>query len=120
MFILAVFCLFVCLFGLLFSEVVQYCQNWYTLCLSCVSEWGQSVGRAGAEGKEWQKETKFLALQVSVWRSLFGKLADKTGADNSTLNCVITRWHKGTTLRIKFDKEVIARDKALEGRQSQR
>ncbi|KAE8300677.1 Trafficking protein particle complex subunit 5 [Larimichthys crocea] len=56
--------------------------------------------------------------------------------ENSTLNCaaftggvveailthsgfpakVTVHWHKGTTLMIKFDEAVIARDKALEGR----
>ncbi|XP_069024218.1 trafficking protein particle complex subunit 5 [Embiotoca jacksoni] len=56
--------------------------------------------------------------------------------ENSTLNCaaftggiveailahsgfpakVTVHWHKGTTLMIKFDELVIARDKALEGR----
>uniref|UniRef100_A0A803TD04 Trafficking protein particle complex 5 n=1 Tax=Anolis carolinensis TaxID=28377 RepID=A0A803TD04_ANOCA len=56
--------------------------------------------------------------------------------ENSTLNCasftagiveamltcsgfpakVTAHWHKGTTLMIKFDESVIARDKALDGR----
>lgn len=99
--------------------------------------------------------------QVSVWRALFGKEADKleqandddktyyiiekeplvntyisVPKENSTLNCaaftggiveailahsgfpakVTVHWHKGTTLMIKFDEAVIARDKALEGR----
>lgn len=96
-----------------------------------------------------------------MWRSLFGKEADKleqandndktyyiiekeplvntyisVPKENSTLNCaaftggivkailthsgfpakVTVHWHKGTTLMIKFSDEVIARDKALEGR----
>lgn len=99
--------------------------------------------------------------QVSVWRALFGKEADKleqandddktyyiiekeplvntyisVPKENSTLNCaaftggiieailthsgfpakVTVHWHKGTTLMIKFDEAVIARDKVLEGR----
>lgn len=99
--------------------------------------------------------------QVSVWRALFGKEADKleqandddktyyiiekeplvntyisVPRENSSLNCaafnagiveailthsgfpakVTVHWHKGTTLMIKFNDEVIARDKALEGR----
>uniref|UniRef100_A0A8C2SR89 Trafficking protein particle complex subunit 5 n=1 Tax=Coturnix japonica TaxID=93934 RepID=A0A8C2SR89_COTJA len=96
-----------------------------------------------------------------VWRSLFGKEADKleqandddktyyviereplvntfisVPRENSTLNCaaftaglveavlgasgfpakVTAHWHKGTTLMIKFEEGVIARDKSLEGR----
>lgn len=103
----------------------------------------------------------FFTLQVSVWRALFGKEADKLEQandddktyyiiekeplvntyisiprENSSLNCaafnagiveailtnsgfpakVTVHWHKGTTLMIKFNEEVIARDKALEGR----
>lgn len=99
--------------------------------------------------------------QVSVWRALFGKEADKleqandddktyyiiekeplvntyisVPKENSTLNCaaftggiieailthsgfpakVTVHWHKGTTLMIKFDEAVVARDKVLEGR----
>uniref|UniRef100_A0A3Q2UXA0 Trafficking protein particle complex subunit 5 n=1 Tax=Haplochromis burtoni TaxID=8153 RepID=A0A3Q2UXA0_HAPBU len=99
--------------------------------------------------------------KVSVWRSLFGKEADKleqandddktyyiiekeplvntyisVPKENSTLNCaaftggiieailthsgfpakVTVHWHKGTTLMIKFDEAVVARDKVLEGR----
>ena len=106
--------------------------------------------------------THFLCTpQVSVWRALFGKEADKleqandddktyyiiekeplvntfisVPKENSSLNCaaftggiveailthsgfpakVTVHWHKGTTLMIKFNDEVIARDKALEGR----
>lgn len=102
-----------------------------------------------------------FVIQVSVWRALFGKEADKLEQandddktyyiiekeplvnayisiprENSSLNCaafnagiveailtnsgfpakVTVHWHKGTTLMIKFNNEVIARDKALEGR----
>uniref|UniRef100_A0A8B9HBT3 Trafficking protein particle complex 5 n=1 Tax=Astyanax mexicanus TaxID=7994 RepID=A0A8B9HBT3_ASTMX len=98
---------------------------------------------------------------VSVWKSLFGKEADKleqandddktyyiiekeplvntfisVPKENSTLNCasftagmveailthsgfpakVTAHWHKGTTLMIKFDEAVIARDKQLDSR----
>lgn len=100
-------------------------------------------------------------LQVNVWKSLFGKEADKleqandddktyyiiekeplinsyisVPKENSSLNCaaftagiveailthsgfpakVTAHWHKGTTLMIKFNESVIARDKALDGR----
>lgn len=105
--------------------------------------------------------TLSISLQVNVWKSLFGKEADKleqandddktyyiiekeplinayisVPKENSTLNCaaftggiveailthsgfpakVTVHWHKGTTLMIKFDEAVIARDKAPDGR----
>lgn len=105
--------------------------------------------------------SKLSFLQVNVWKSLFGKEADKleqandddktyyiiekdpvinayisVPKENSSLNCaaftagiveailthsgfpakVTAHWHKGTTLMIKFNESVIARDKALDGR----
>ncbi|KAM9115372.1 trafficking protein particle complex subunit 5 isoform 2-T3 [Pangshura tecta] len=130
-------------FSLLFSEIVQYCQN----RVYSVSE--------------LQNKLSELGQQVTVWKALFGKEADKleqandddktyyiiekeplintyisVPKENSTLNCasftagiveailtysgfpakVTAHWHKGTTLMIKFDESVIARDKALDGR----
>ncbi|KAK7929906.1 hypothetical protein WMY93_006301 [Mugilogobius chulae] len=160
-------------FGLLFSEVVQYCQSRVysvTELQAKLSEMGQRVGGSLLDvlvlrEKNGKRETKvlnmLLFIKVNVWRSLFGKEADKleqandddktyyiiekealvntyisVPKDNSTLNCaaftggiieailtnsgfpakVTVHWHKGTTLMIKFDDAVIARDKALEGR----
>ncbi|KYO44996.1 trafficking protein particle complex subunit 5 [Alligator mississippiensis] len=130
-------------FSLLFSEIVQYCQN----RVYSVSELQNKLSELGQQGP--------------VWKALFGREADKleqandddktyyiiekeplintyisVPRENSTLNCasftagiveavltcsgfpakVTAHWHKGTTLMIKFDEAVIARDKALDGR----
>ncbi|XP_075302123.1 trafficking protein particle complex subunit 5 isoform X2 [Opisthocomus hoazin] len=130
-------------FALLFSELVQYCQN----RVYSVAELQAKLARLGHQGP--------------VWRALFGKEADKleqandddktyyviekeplvntyisVPKENSTLNCaaftaglveavltasgfpakVTAHWHKGTTLMIKFEEAVIAREKSLEGR----
>ncbi|KFZ61555.1 Trafficking protein particle complex subunit 5, partial [Antrostomus carolinensis] len=96
-----------------------------------------------AREKNGRRETKvlnvLLFIKGPVWRNLFGKEADKleqANDDDNTLNCaaftaglveailtasgfpakVTAHWHKGTTLMIKFDEAVIARDKSLEGR----
>ncbi|XP_067436720.1 trafficking protein particle complex subunit 5 [Thunnus thynnus] len=160
-------------FGLLFSEVVQYCQSRvYSVSelQARLAELGQRVGASLLDvlvlrERSGKRETKvlniLLFIKVSVWRALFGKEADKLEQandddktyyiiekeplvnayisipkENSTLNCaaftggivdailthsgfpakVTVHWHKGTTLMIKFDEAVIARDKALEGR----
>ncbi|KAM4603270.1 trafficking protein particle complex subunit 5 [Polymixia lowei] len=160
-------------FGLLFSSVVQYCQNRvYSVSelQARLADMGRGVGASLLDvlvlrEKNGKRETKvlniLLFIKVSVWRALFGKEADKleqandddktyyiiekeplvnsyisVPKENSTLNCaaftggiveailthsgfpakVTVHWHKGTTLMIKFDESVIARDKALEGR----
>nr|XP_033779364.1 trafficking protein particle complex subunit 5 isoform X2 [Geotrypetes seraphini] len=160
-------------FTLLFSEIVQYCQNRvYSVSelQNKLSELGQQVGARMLDvlvmrEKNGKRETKviniLLFIKVNVWKALFGKEADKleqandddktyyiiekeplintyisVPKENSTLNCasftagiveailsysgfpakVTAHWHKGTTLMIKFDESVIARDKALDGR----
>ncbi|XP_015275279.1 PREDICTED: trafficking protein particle complex subunit 5 isoform X1 [Gekko japonicus] len=160
-------------FSLLFSEIVQYCQNRvYSVSelQNKLSELGQQVGARILDvlvmrEKNGKRETKviniLLFIKVTVWKALFGKEADKleqandddktyyiiekeplintyisVPKENSTLNCasftagiveamltcsgfpakVTAHWHKGTTLMIKFDESVIARDKALDGR----
>uniref|UniRef100_A0A3Q1HGR1 Trafficking protein particle complex subunit 5 n=1 Tax=Anabas testudineus TaxID=64144 RepID=A0A3Q1HGR1_ANATE len=148
-------------FALLFSEVVQYCQSRvYSVSelQARLAELGQRIGgrlldvlvlRENTDCREpSQHICLFCIPQVSVWRALFGKEADKleqandddktfyiiekdslvntyisVPKENSTLNCasgfpakVTVHWHKGTTLMIKFDEAVIARDKALESR----
>ncbi|XP_070964996.1 trafficking protein particle complex subunit 5-like [Oncorhynchus clarkii lewisi] len=158
----------------LFSEMVQYCQSQVYSASGLqapLADFGQGVGASLLDvldvlvlREEWNRETKvlniLLFIQVSVWRALFGKEADKleqandydktyyiiekeplintftsVPKENSTLNCaaftgaveaILTHssfpakaavhQHKGTTLMIKFDEAVIARDKALEGR----
>ncbi|NXX62571.1 TPPC5 protein, partial [Scopus umbretta] len=160
-------------FALLFSELVQYCQN----RVYSVAELQAKLARLGhqvglrvldalvAREKSGRRETKVLNVLLfvkgPVWRALFGKEADKleqandddktyyviekeplvntyisVPKENSTLNCaaftaglveailtasgfpakVTAHWHKGTTLMIKFEEAVIARDKSLEGR----
>ncbi|KAF7654572.1 hypothetical protein LDENG_00067890 [Lucifuga dentata] len=160
-------------FALLFSEMVQYCQSRvYSVSelQTRLSDMGQSVGASMLDvlvlrEKNGKRETKvlnmLLFIKVNVWKSLFGKEADKleqandddktyyiiekeplinayisVPKENSSLNCaaftsgiveailthsgfpakVTAHWHKGTTLMIKFNESVIARDKALEGR----
>ncbi|XP_068785670.1 trafficking protein particle complex subunit 5 [Struthio camelus] len=160
-------------FALLFSELVQYCQN----RVYSVAELQAKLARLGRQvglrvldvlvsrEKSGRRETKLLNVLLfvkgPVWKALFGKEADKleqandddktyyiiekeplvnafisVPRDNSSLNCaaftaglveavlgasgfpakVTAHWHKGTTLMIKFDEAVVARDKSLEGR----
>ncbi|KAI5087436.1 trafficking protein particle complex subunit 5 isoform X1, partial [Silurus meridionalis] len=162
-------------FALLFSEMVQYCQSRvYSVSelQARLADMGRGVGASLLDlvvlrEKNGKRETKvlnillFIKARVSVWKSLFGKEADKleqandddktyyiiekeplvnafisVPKENSTLNCaaftagmveaflthsgfpakVTAHWHKGTTLMIKFDEAVIARDKQLDGR----
>uniref|UniRef100_A0A665TZ75 Trafficking protein particle complex 5 n=1 Tax=Echeneis naucrates TaxID=173247 RepID=A0A665TZ75_ECHNA len=119
-------------FALLFSEVVQYCQSRvYSVSelQARLARLGQQVGGSLLDvlvlrEKSGKRETKvlniLLFIKVSVWRTLFGKEADKLEQailTNSGFPAKVTvHWHKGTTLMIKFDDTVIARDKALEGR----
>ncbi|KAK2833898.1 hypothetical protein Q5P01_017787 [Channa striata] len=160
-------------FALLFSEMVQYCQSRvYSVSelQTRLSDMGQSVGASMLDvlvlrEKNGKRETKvlnmLLFIKVNVWKSLFGKEADKleqandddktyyiiekeplinayisVPKENSSLNCaaftagiveavlthsgfpakVTAHWHKGTTLMIKFNESVIARDKSLDGR----
>ncbi|KAG9279258.1 trafficking protein particle complex subunit 5 [Astyanax mexicanus] len=160
-------------FAYLFSEMVQYCQSRvYSVSelQARLADMGQRVGASLLDvlvlrEKNGKRETKvlniLLFIKVSVWKSLFGKEADKleqandddktyyiiekeplvntfisVPKENSTLNCasftagmveailthsgfpakVTAHWHKGTTLMIKFDEAVIARDKQLDSR----
>ncbi|KFW12005.1 Trafficking protein particle complex subunit 5, partial [Fulmarus glacialis] len=128
-------------FALLFSELVQYCQN----RVYSVAELQAKLARLGhqvglrvldalvAREKSGRRETKdlnvLLFVKGPVWRALFGKEADKleqANDDDKTYYAVLAasgfpakvsaHWHKGTTLMIKFEEAVIARDKSLEGR----
>ncbi|KAJ3614338.1 hypothetical protein NHX12_017912 [Muraenolepis orangiensis] len=149
-------------FALLFSEMVQYCQSRvYSVSelQARLSEMGQGVGVSLLDVLVLREKNGKRETKVSVWKSLFGKEADKleqandddktyyiiekeplvnlyisVPKENSSLNCasftggvveailthsgfpakVTVHWHKGTTLMIKFDEAVIARDKALE------
>uniref|UniRef100_A0A3Q3FPA2 Trafficking protein particle complex subunit 5 n=2 Tax=Kryptolebias marmoratus TaxID=37003 RepID=A0A3Q3FPA2_KRYMA len=160
-------------FALLFSEMVQYCQSRvYSVSelQTRLADMGRRVGANMLDAlvlreKNGKRETKVLNMllfvKVNVWKSLFGKEADKleqandddktyyiiekdslvntyisVPKENSSLNCaaftagvveailthsgfpakVTAHWHKGTTLMIKFNESVIARDKALDGR----
>uniref|UniRef100_A0A8C5GSH9 Trafficking protein particle complex subunit 5-like n=1 Tax=Gouania willdenowi TaxID=441366 RepID=A0A8C5GSH9_GOUWI len=112
-------------FALLFSEMVQYCQSRVysvTELQSRLADMGQSVGAGILDvlvlrEKNGKRETKvlnmLLFIKVNVWKSLFGKEADKLDGFPAK---VTAHWHKGTTLMIKFNESVITRDKALEGR----
>ncbi|XP_077981505.1 trafficking protein particle complex subunit 5-like [Glandiceps talaboti] len=160
-------------FALLFSEMVQYCQNRvYTVpeLQTKLSELGQHVGFRMLDllflrEKNFKRETKLLNMllfiKTTLWKTLFGKEADKlehanddektyyiiekeslvnkfisVPKDKGGLNCaaftagiveavlngcnfpakVTAHWHKGTTLMIKFEESVIARDKSLDTR----
>ncbi|NXR16355.1 TPPC5 protein, partial [Semnornis frantzii] len=160
-------------FALLFSELVQYCQNRvYSVAelQAKLAQLGHQVGwkvldPLAARERSGRRETKVLSALLLVkgplWRALFGREADKleqanddartfyviekeplvnafisVPRENSSLNCaaftaglveallsaggfpakVSAHWHKGTTLMIKFEEAVIARDKSLEGR----
>ncbi|NXX87470.1 TPPC5 protein, partial [Urocolius indicus] len=160
-------------FALLFSELVQYCQNRvYSVAelQSKLAQLGYQVGLRVldplvARERSGRRETKVLNVLLFVkgplWRWLFGREADKleqandddrtfyviereplvnsfisVPRENSSLNCaaftaglleavlaasgfpakVTAHWHKGTTLMIKFDEGVIARERGLEGR----
>uniref|UniRef100_A0A8D3C8L6 Trafficking protein particle complex subunit 5 n=1 Tax=Scophthalmus maximus TaxID=52904 RepID=A0A8D3C8L6_SCOMX len=119
-------------FALLFSEMVQYCQSRvYSVSelQTRLADMGQSVGASLLDvlvlrEKNGKRETKLLNMllfiKVNVWKSLFGKEADKLEQAILTHGGfpakVTAHWHKGTTLMIKFNESVIARDKALDGR----
>uniref|UniRef100_A0A8C1QAB7 Trafficking protein particle complex subunit 5-like n=2 Tax=Cyprinus carpio TaxID=7962 RepID=A0A8C1QAB7_CYPCA len=120
-------------FALLFSEMVQYCQSRvYSVSelQARLADMGQGVGASLLDvlvmrEKNGKRETKvlniLLFIKVNVWKSLFGKEADKLEQANDDDKTgfpakVTVHWHKGTTLMIKFDEAVIARDKSLDGR----
>ncbi|XP_031565438.1 trafficking protein particle complex subunit 5-like [Actinia tenebrosa] len=160
-------------FALLFSEMVQYCQNRvYTVpeLQTKLSELGQHVGTRILDvlvlrEKGLKREVRVLNILLFIksvlWKSLFGKEADKleqandddrtyyiiekeplvnkfisVPKDKGSLNCasfiggiveavlhgcnfpakVTAHWHKGTTLMIKFEESVIAREKSLDTR----
>uniref|UniRef100_A0A672G072 Trafficking protein particle complex subunit 5-like n=1 Tax=Salarias fasciatus TaxID=181472 RepID=A0A672G072_SALFA len=120
-------------FALLFSEMVQYCQSRvYSVSelQTRLADMGQSVGASMLDvlvlrEKNGKRETKvlnmLLFIKVNVWKSLFGKEADKLEQANDDDKTgfpakVTAHWHKGTTLMIKFNESVITRDKALDGR----
>uniref|UniRef100_A0A3B4CLY9 Trafficking protein particle complex 5 n=1 Tax=Pygocentrus nattereri TaxID=42514 RepID=A0A3B4CLY9_PYGNA len=112
-------------FAFLFSEMVQYCQNRvYSVSelQARLADMGQSVGASLLDvlvlrEKNGKRETKvlniLLFIKVNVWKALFGKEADKLDGFPAK---VTAHWHKGTTLMIKFDEAVIAREKQLDGR----
>ncbi|NXJ11277.1 TPPC5 protein, partial [Odontophorus gujanensis] len=101
-------------FALLFCELVQYCQR----RVYSVAELQAKLAQLG------HQREPLVNTFISVPR------------ENSTLNCaafsaglveavlgasgfpakVTAHWHKGTTLMIKFEEGVIAREKSLEGR----
>ncbi|KAI4799609.1 hypothetical protein KUCAC02_016800 [Chaenocephalus aceratus] len=120
-------------FALLFSEMVQYCQSRVysvTELQTRLADMGQSVGASMLDvlvlrEKNGKRETKvlnmLLFIKVNVWKSLFGKEADKleqandddktyyiiekeplinayisVPKENSSLNCAaFTAWHRG-------------------------
>ncbi|KAJ8305470.1 hypothetical protein KUTeg_016015 [Tegillarca granosa] len=133
-------------FALLFSEIVQYCQNRVysvTELQNKLAEMGQHVGShlldlLFVREKGYKREIKLLNMLLfiknSFWKTLFGKEADRLEHSNDDertckLNCaaftagiieapakVTAHWHKGTTFMIEFDDSVIARDKVVEGK----
>merc|ERR1712156_44967 len=158
-------------FSLLFSEIVQYCQSRSSTVPELqgkLHELGYQVGSrlldlVFVREKAAKRETKLLNVLLFVkstlWKTLFGKEADKlehanddertyyviekeplvnkfisVPKDKGSLNCaafeagiieavldgcnfpakVSAHWHKGTTFMVKFDEQVIARDKLMD------
>merc|ERR1711976_361029 len=158
-------------FALLFSEMVQYCQSRSSTVPELQSKLhalGQQVGArildiVFVREKAARRETKLLNVLLFVkstlWKTLFGKEADKlehanddertyyvieneplvnrfisVPKDKGSLNCaafeagiieavldgcnfpakVSAHWHKGTTFMVKFNEEVIARDRQMD------
>lgn len=158
-------------FSLLFSEIVQYCQSRSSTVPELqgkLHELGYQVGArildlVFVREKAAKRETKLLNvllfIKSTLWKTLFGKEADKlehanddertyyviekeplvnkfisVPKDKGSLNCaafeagiieacldgcnfpakVSAHWHKGTTFMVKFDEQVIARDKNME------
>jgi hypothetical protein len=155
-------------FALLFSETVQYCQSRSSTVPELhekLHALGWQVGarvldlifvRDRAAKRELKLLNALLMVKTTLWKTLFGKEADKlehanddertyyiiekdplvntfisVPKDKGSLNCaafvagiveavldganfpckVSAHWHKGTTLMVKFDEEVIARDR---------
>ncbi|EEB17849.1 trafficking protein particle complex subunit, putative [Pediculus humanus corporis] len=160
-------------FALLFSEVVQYCQNRvFTVpeLQNKLSEIGYDIGTKFIDilmvrEKNYKREIKLLNILLfiksTLWKNLFGYEADKlelandddkvyyiiekeplvnkfisVPKDKGSLNCAVFtagiieavlcgsgfpakvtgHWHKGTTYMIKFDEQVVAREKQLDER----
>merc|ERR1711976_520654 len=158
-------------FALLFSEMVQYCQSRSSTVPELQGKLhalGQQVGArildlVFVREKAARRETKLLNVLLFVkstlWKTLFGKEADKlehanddertyyvieneplvnrfisVPKDKGSLNCaafeagiieavldgcnfpakVSAHWHKGTTFMVKFNEEVIARDRQMD------
>ena len=158
-------------FALLFSEMVQYCQsrsNTVNDLQVKLHELGWQVGsrildvifvRERSSKREIKMINALLMVKSTLWKSLFGKEADKlehanddektyyiiekdplvnsyisVPKDKGSLNCaafvagiveavlvgcnfpakVSAHWHKGTTFMVKFDEQVIKRDKMID------
>jgi hypothetical protein len=158
-------------FSLLFSEIVQYCQSRSSTVPELqgkLHELGHQVGsrlldlvfdREKAAKRETKLLNVLLFVKSTLWKTLFGKEADKlehanddertyyiiekeplvnkfisVPKDKGSLNCaafeagiieavldgcnfpakVSAHWHKGTTFMVKFDEQVIARDKLMD------
>lgn len=158
-------------FALLFSEVVQYCQNksrTVTDIQNRLHSMGYKVGtklidlyfvRDRGSKREIKLLNILLFVKSTLWKALFGREADKLEhsnddentyylmekdplvnrfislpRDKSSLNCAVfiagiieavlkgtgfpvkvsAHWHKGTTYMIKFEDEVLQREKQSE------
>lgn len=158
-------------FALLFSETVQYFQSRSSTVSELQSKLHELGFQVGARildlifvrEKNAKRETKLLNVLLFVkstlWKTLFGKEADKlehsndeegtyyvieekplvnrfisVPKDKGSLNCaafeagiieavldgcnfpakVTAHWHKGTTFMVKFDDQVIARDRQID------
>ncbi|NXQ99002.1 TPPC5 protein, partial [Sagittarius serpentarius] len=116
-------------FALLFSELVQYCQN----RVYSVAELQAKLARLGHQvGLRVLDALTYYVIEKEPLVNAYISVPK----ENSPLNCaaftaglveavltasgfpakVTAHWHKGTTLMIKFEEGVIARDKSLEGR----
>ncbi|KAF7400623.1 hypothetical protein HZH66_005807 [Vespula vulgaris] len=133
-------------FALLFSELVQYCQNRvYTVpeLQNKLAEIGAEIGhrvtdllvvREKADKLEHANDDE-RTYYIIEKEALVNKFVS-VPKDKGSLNCasftagiveavlcdcgfpakVTAHWHKGTTYMVKFDDAVIARDKQLEER----
>ncbi|KAJ8938606.1 hypothetical protein NQ314_011414 [Rhamnusium bicolor] len=125
-------------FALLFSEVVQYCQN-KSQTVPELQNRLHDLGRKALFGREADKlehsnddENTYYLMEKDPLVNRYISVP----RDKSSLNCAVfiagiveavltgtgftakvtAHWHKGTTYMVKFDDAVVARDKQLEER----
>ncbi|KAF9824745.1 hypothetical protein SFRURICE_016854 [Spodoptera frugiperda] len=132
-------------YALLFSEIVQYCQNRSHSIHELqtkLSDIGHDVGtrlldlyfvRERNSKREIKLLNMLLFVKSTLWKinKFISVPKDKGSLNCATFNAgiieavltksgfpakVTAHWHKGTTYMVKFEDSVIARDKSLDDR----